>query len=172
MQIAAGRLGVLLAAAAATLASLAPAALAAEAMKISVVSNCADLVSGGDALLELHLPRGVSLDHVRVTHGRRNVTGAFEVTADGRVLGLVDGLRLGRNEIVARAKGAKPGRAVIVNHPNGGPVFSGPRSSRGAASRPPSTSSATSRRATASTTAPPAASGSATTRPTRRATSR
>lgn len=127
MQITAGRLGVLLAAAAATLASLAPAALAAEAMKISVVSNRADLVSGGDALLELHLPRGVSLDHVRVTHGRRNVTGAFEVTADGRVLGLVDGLRLGRNEIVARAKGAKPGRAVIVNHPNGGPVFSGPQ---------------------------------------------
>src|SRR5690606_19712000 len=71
--------------------------------------------------------RGVSLGAVRVTVNGRNVTKAFEVSSDGKVRGLVTRMRLGKNEVVARAKGAKPGRVTITNHPNGGPVFSGPQ---------------------------------------------
>ena len=53
---------------------------------------------------------------------------------DGSLRGLVDGLALGENEIVARAngngKGTPPGRSAtlrVVNHPLSGPLFSGPQ---------------------------------------------
>ena len=53
---------------------------------------------------------------------------------DGSLRGLVDGLALGENEIVARAngngKGDPPGRSAtlrVVNHPLSGPLFSGPQ---------------------------------------------
>ena len=37
------------------------------------------------------------------------------------------GLRVGRNRLVASAPGRTTDRVVITNHPNGGPVFSGPQ---------------------------------------------
>jgi hypothetical protein len=79
------------------------------------ISNRADLVSGGDALVRITgVRKGAT---VRV--GRRPVTKAF--TRRGRTLtGLVSGLRSGRN--VIRAGSA---RLVVRNHPIGGPVFAG-----------------------------------------------
>ena len=64
---------------------------------------------------------------ISVTAGDRDVTKRFAVREDGRYLGLVTGLDLGRTVLKATAPGATAGRAVVVNHPNGGPVFSGPQ---------------------------------------------
>ena len=56
----------------------------------------------------------------------RNVTGAFRRLANGRVLGLVTGLRIGANVLTARA-GGRGARLTVRNAPIGGPVFSGPQ---------------------------------------------
>ncbi|MCW2842815.1 MAG: hypothetical protein JWN22_731 [Nocardioides sp.] len=93
---------------------------------VSVLSNRADLVSGGDALVQVRLPKGVRAGDVTVRVGDRDVTRRFAVRSDGRYLGLVTGLELGRNVVRATAPGFA-GRTVITNHPNGGPLFSGPQ---------------------------------------------
>ena len=97
------------------------------ALVVQVLSNRADLVSGGDVLVAVRVPRGVDPADVRVTAGDRDVTQRFAVRADGRFEGLVTGLDLGRTVLRATAPGARADRIAVVNHPNGGPVFSGPQ---------------------------------------------
>ena len=46
---------------------------------------------------------------------------------NGRFEGLVTGLSLGPNVLTARAHGRKDASITVTNHPNGGPVFSGPQ---------------------------------------------
>jgi Tannase-like family of unknown function (DUF6351) len=99
-------------------------------LRIDVLSNRADLVSGGDALVQVVLPRHVSPAQVRVDLNGQDVTSSFAVRADGRFLGLVSGLRDGRNALTARAASFEDGgsaRITITNHPIGGPIFSGPQ---------------------------------------------
>jgi hypothetical protein len=79
----------------ATAVMAAPAA--ARDFDVDVLSSRADQVSGGDALVRVEGPRG-RLDDVRVLHNGNDVTDAFELD-DGTLVGLVDGLRLGRNRI-------------------------------------------------------------------------
>ncbi len=57
----------------------------------------------------------------------RDVSKVFAVAANGRLIGLVDGLELGTNTLVARLPGLPEGSLNIINHPNGGPIFSGPQ---------------------------------------------
>ena len=69
-----------------------------EQAEIVILSNRADLISGGSALVEVVLPtrRGkptVKASQVRVELNGENVTGAFAVRADGRFYGLVGGLQ-------------------------------------------------------------------------------
>ena len=94
---------------------------------IEVLSTRADLVSAGNALVAVRIPHGVRPGQVRVSVGHRDVTQRFAVRADGRFLGLVRGLDVGRNVIRAKAHGARNDRAVVIDHPNGGPLFSGPQ---------------------------------------------
>lgn len=91
---------------------------------LRVLSNRADLVSGGDALVEIVRPdkaKGgfkIDLDGV-------DVTGAFAVRADGRLTGLVTGLKDGENVLRVQVPNGPGARLVITNHPRGGSVFSG-----------------------------------------------
>jgi hypothetical protein len=103
-------------------------ASAAGAPRIHVLSNRADMLSGGDALVAISLPRDQSRVRfrVRVTLGKRNVTGRFAKRADGKFEGLVTGLRVGRNVLRARL-GKRSSKAILVNHASGGPVLSGPQ---------------------------------------------
>lgn len=102
-----------------------PPAAAAGVLRIQVLSNRADLVSAGDALVAIQLPKGVRPADLTVRVGTRTVTSAFKRRPDGRYAGLVTGLRVGDNVLRATAPGYA-GRITIRNHPNGGPVFSGP----------------------------------------------
>jgi hypothetical protein len=113
-----------------------PALAAAEqAFVVSTVSNPhPDLISGGDVLVRVSPPPHVKPEHVTIELNGAEVTASFAVQPDGSFLGLVDGLRLGENVIVARgnARGAGvpvglSGSVVVVNHPITGPVFSGPQ---------------------------------------------
>jgi len=99
-----------------------PAGLAVE-----VLSNRADITSGGDALVAIQLPAGVDASHVRVKVGSRDVTGDFAQRPDGRFEALLTGLAEGRNVVTASAPGRQSATTTIVDHPNGGPVLSGPQ---------------------------------------------
>src|SRR4051794_14716815 len=96
-------------------------------LEIHVLSDRADLISGSDALVGVSLPRGVQPSQVRMTLNDSNVTDQFAMRADGRYEGDVKGLRLGGNVLSASAPGVDSDRAAIRNHPNGGPVFTGPQ---------------------------------------------
>ncbi|MBV9410458.1 MAG: hypothetical protein JO148_02585 [Acidimicrobiia bacterium] len=94
---------------------------------IEVLSNRADLVSGGQALVAVSLPAGVAPTGVRMLLNGRNVTAAFATRPDGRYEGLVTGLQVGSNALTATLPGGSGARITITDHPNGGPVFSGPQ---------------------------------------------
>jgi Tannase-like family of unknown function (DUF6351) len=98
-----------------------------DALAIHVVSNRADLVSGGDALVAVDLPKGVRPSEVTMKLNGSNVSDEFAKRADGRYEGELDGLRLGGNVLSASSPGVDSDHVAIRNHPNGGPVFSGPQ---------------------------------------------
>ncbi len=107
------------------LATAVPAAPAtAHDFDVDVLSSRADQVSGGDALVRVEGPRG-RLDDVRVLRNGSDVTDAFE-RDDGALVGLVDGLRLGRNRISVYDRRRRVASARLKNHPIEGPIFSGP----------------------------------------------
>jgi hypothetical protein len=94
-------------------------------LEIRILGNRADLVSGGDALVEIVVPAKVPTSSVRVDVDGRDVTGGFALSGNGRFMGRVEGLRVGPNLVTARANGAPTARLSITNHPIGGPVFAG-----------------------------------------------
>jgi hypothetical protein len=95
-------------------------------LRLEVVSGRADLVSAGDALVEVVLPAGASAAGLQVRADDRDVSAAFS-ERDGRVLGLVTGLPDGPSTLTARLADGRGARLDVVNHPKGGPVFSGPQ---------------------------------------------
>jgi len=96
-------------------------------LRIKSLSNRADLISGGDAYVEIVLPKRQSATALRVQLNGRDVRSAFAVRADGRVLGVVTGLMDGENVLIASVGKSHAARLVITNHPIGGPVIAGPQ---------------------------------------------
>src|SRR3954470_15244069 len=97
------------------------------APQVKVLSNRADLVSGGDALVSVTLPRGVKTSRLRVRAGSRNVTSALRRTGSRSLVGLVRKLPVGRVALTARISGGSAARLYVTNHPIGGPVLAGPQ---------------------------------------------
>jgi hypothetical protein len=95
-------------------------------LEIEVLSNRADLVSGGDALVEVVLPQAAAANDLRVDVDGRDVSSAFKQGAGSRVVGFVTGLKDGANVVTAHL-GRAGARLTITNHPIGGPIFSGPQ---------------------------------------------
>ena len=113
---------------------------------IKVLSNRADLISAGNALVEAILPPGVDPHTAKVDVDGRDVTSAF---APGRLpglltgipaqntvgvdpsanalLGVVTGLTVGANVLSVTLPDGYGARITITNHPVGGPVFAGPQ---------------------------------------------
>ena len=109
------------------LATAAPAAAAPGDASIRVLSQRADLVSGGDALVQVVPPARTRASAMRVFLGRREITSSFAVRPDGRLLGMVTGLRNGATVLSARNRRGRGARITIRNHPIGGPVIAGPQ---------------------------------------------
>ena len=92
---------------------------------IQVLSNRADLISGGDALVQINLPQGVNPDlGVKVALNGALINSAFAVRPNGRYMGLVSGLNNGDNLLTVRTTQGNA-KITITNHPIGGPVFAG-----------------------------------------------
>ena len=117
-----------LAGAAALILLFTGSASAAGVPSIRVLSNRADILSGGDALVQVVPPAGVNASKLRVAVDGGDVTSAFGVRSDGRYLGLLTGLANGDHAITA-SNGAGGGEAqlTIAIHPIGGPVIAGPQ---------------------------------------------
>ena len=92
--------------------------------EIVVLSNRADLISGGDALVEIKWPAATNLAATRVELNGVNVRPAFAMRPSGRFVGLVTGMNNGTNVLLARDAGGAA-QITITNSPIGGPVFSG-----------------------------------------------
>jgi hypothetical protein len=95
---------------------------------VTTLSNRADLVTGGDALVEVKLPAGVTTSSsLKVDLDGTDITSAFTTRSDGRIVGLITGLKNGANTITARSSNLTfaVAKLVITNHPIGGPVLLG-----------------------------------------------
>jgi uncharacterized tannase-like protein DUF6351 len=99
---------------------------------ITTVSSRPDIVSGGDVLVRITTAPGVSTNRIKVKLNGRDVTDAFRQETSGSLLGLVKGLKLGHNQLVAIAQGGGAGEGGatsldLTNWPIAGPIFSGPQ---------------------------------------------
>ncbi len=103
-----------------------------EELRIVALSSRPDVVSGGDALVRVEVPRAVPLGEVTIELNDADVTAAFRPEDAAHTLtGLVTGLRTGENELEARIRSRAHRRSsaelTLNNHPISGPVFSGPQ---------------------------------------------
>ncbi len=107
-----------------------------QSLQMRTLSTHADRVSGGDVLVQISLPRSPRKGDVIVSLNGRVVTGAFRETAPGTLVGLVTGLSLGDNRLIAEAKGVGTNSLRLVNYPITGPIVSGPHGQVGTQKRP------------------------------------
>jgi len=91
---------------------------------VTVSNPRPELVSGGEVLVRVDVPDHTNPADVQVTSDGRNVTSGFQMQSDGSLLGLITGLQIGRNRLVASAHGQFAALDVI-DHSINGPVFSG-----------------------------------------------
>jgi hypothetical protein len=94
-------------------------------VEIRTLSTRADLVSGGDALVEIVPPPGADASYLAVQVGGRDITSAFARRADGRITGLVTGLAQGENVLMAQVNNARDAQLTITNAARGAAPISG-----------------------------------------------
>jgi len=98
---------------------------------IIVLSTGPEYVSGGDVLVQIDVPPIVPLHKVIVELNGEDVTDAFQdVPENHSLLGLVEGLVLGNNTLVAKAKLFQHSwpfaQQTLTNYPITGTILSGP----------------------------------------------
>ena len=96
-------------------------------IEIRTLSTRADLVSGGDVMVELVVPPGLSSVGLQVSVGSRDVTSEFSVRSDGRLTGMITGLALGQSVITAQSDGTAAAELTVTNSARHGPLISGPQ---------------------------------------------
>lgn len=94
-------------------------------VQILVLSNRADLLSDGDALVEVLLPAGADAATLQVDVDGRDVSAQVQARANGRVMGLITDLPLGPSVLTARLPDGPGATITLDNHPKGGPIFAG-----------------------------------------------
>ena len=102
-----------------------PAVVPTSGMTITTLSNRADLISGGMALVEIKTPGGMLPATLKIDRDGTDITAAFAQQAGGRILGMVTGLKNGNNVITAKTTdGTLAGAQLVINnHPINGPVL-------------------------------------------------
>ncbi len=112
--------------------SVAPAAFADRddsKGEIRILSTRPDMVSGGEALVQVSVPRRLFASDVKVTLNGQDVTGDFHGRMAGSLVGLVQGLVQGENrlEVLTKESHWRPiAKLEITDYPINGPIFSGP----------------------------------------------
>lgn len=123
---------------------MADSAGAAPAPAIKVLSNRADLISGGDALVEVVVPDqfvsalskpanvlstlwNATLNGQDVTRAFSAVTGVPSLKGKPRLIGMVKGMKAGKNVLSVRMPDGSGAQITITNHSITGPIFGGPQ---------------------------------------------
>ncbi len=98
----------------------------AKTVDLTVLSSQPNQVSGGDALVRVDAPPN-QIDTLRVERNGVDVTAAFSKQG-GALVGVVDGLALGKNElaVVDGSTSRRLAQRKLFNYPTAGPIFSGP----------------------------------------------
>jgi hypothetical protein len=94
---------------------------------IATVADRADLISGTSTLVSVTVPAGDKYSRLRLKLGNRNVTREFALRTNGTFEGRLTGLKVGRNVLEAVLPDGNGAQITIMDHPIGGPVFSGPQ---------------------------------------------
>jgi len=94
--------------------------------QITTLGTRADLVTDGDARVQVQLPAGANAATAKVLANGSDVTSSF-TNSNGTLVGLVTGLAVGANTLAVTADGAKTTQLAIKNTSRGGPVLSGPQ---------------------------------------------
>jgi Tannase-like family of unknown function (DUF6351) len=92
---------------------------------VTVSNPRPELVSGGEVLVRVDVGGGINPGRVRITSEGQDVTSSFQVQPNGSLLGLVTGLRIGRNRLVASVGRRFESSLEVIDHSINGPVFSG-----------------------------------------------
>jgi hypothetical protein len=99
---------------------------------ITVLSSRPEMVSGGDALVQVAVPPDEALDQAMIRLNGQDVSAMFHSDAGAHALkGLVTGLKAGENTLAVFPDKKGQGRAAeelrLKNFPITGPIFSGPQ---------------------------------------------
>jgi len=94
---------------------------------INVLSSRPDTISGGDAVLQVRLPAGVTASQIAVLRNGADVTNFFVAKNPTTLEGLVGGLNVGLNTILVRLRSDDTilTKALVQNWPIYGPIFAG-----------------------------------------------
>jgi hypothetical protein len=100
-------------------------------LEIHTLSSRPDLISGGDALVEVKTPAGLTVSQLTLTLNGKDVTGQLKEESTGSFRGLISGMTVGKNTLRAVVKSAAAGKddqatLTITNFPITGPILSGP----------------------------------------------
>lgn len=91
-----------------------------------VLSSRADMISGGDVLIRVPVPAGLSAADLSLRLDDTDISDRFTFTRDGQLIARLKGLQLGSAMFEAWVGDQMAGTVKLVNHPLSGPVFSGP----------------------------------------------
>ncbi len=94
-------------------------------LALTTVSNPRPQLVSGDEVLVRLTGSGIRPGDVRITSDGQDVTASFHGQPDGSLLGLVTGMRIGRNRIVASVGRWDAASLSVIDHSINGPVFSG-----------------------------------------------
>ena len=96
-------------------------------VEVKVLSSRYDLVSGGDALVEVRASEGAKANELKLSlNGRQLLTPLKFDAAANTLRGLVTGLDTGANWLQVRGPTGYSVSQPLVNHPITGPILSGP----------------------------------------------
>ena len=92
------------------------------------LSTRPEFVTGGDVLIAITGPANLAAKNLMVRANGKDVSAAFKPAPDSKQLvGLVSGLNVGSNAVVASIRGSKStAQLTVVNHPITGPVLYSP----------------------------------------------
>ncbi|MBI1359677.1 MAG: hypothetical protein GC155_05265 [Alphaproteobacteria bacterium] len=110
-----------------TPAATATAPVAPGKIEVSVLSSRYDLVTGGDALVEVKASEGARAGDLKVSIDGQALPQPLTLDASANTLrGLVTGLHDGPNSLQVTGAGGYTVSQPLVNHPITGPVLAGP----------------------------------------------
>jgi hypothetical protein len=105
-----------------------PTIFAADKMSVHVLSSRPDMITGGDALVEIAGPASIlSSSNLSVLVKGRDLRRNFRAGLTANTLvGRIEGLDSGKNLLEVRVGGKRQALIKLTNYPLSGPIFSGP----------------------------------------------